>query len=177
MAGATTVAPTLAQTSVDAPPTTLPGGPVLPATLPLGTAAPAIDKGVTGAAPPVAVIPRAPEVAPVKAPRPARRGERGPLVWIAIVLAVAAFVLLGAVLFSHMQERGGKRNSAGAPGLPSLEATFAHEKTEPNASERPVPPSQTPIVPESIVVPAPSAPREPIAPLEPSPPPSAKKAP
>ena len=77
-----------------------------------------------------------------------------------MVLALAAFGLLGAVLLSHIAERSGKRSTS--PTLP-LNAGDAQAATT------------VPLVPESVVVPTASAPAVPIAPLAPSPSESPRK--
>ena len=84
--------------------------------------------------------------------------------WVAVVLAVAAFALLGWVLVSHMEERGGKKS--GGTALPLL-------TSDPTASAAS---TQTPLAPASVVVPAPTAPRDPLPPLEPTTAPSGSAA-
>jgi protein phosphatase len=91
--------------------------------------------------------------------RPARRG--GPLMVFALGLAVVAAVLLVGVLFSHFDERGGKRNPSMGPNafdVPSSEG--GHD-------------TPTTLAPESVTAAPPaSEPAEPIAPLDTSPTPS-----
>jgi protein phosphatase len=153
------VAPTLAQTAVTQPPATIPTAPSGPTVVEPTPVAPAVAAPVERRTEPVlpaAVIPPAPEPAP---PPPsarvaARRKRSNPILLVAVVLAVAAFALLGAVLLGHIQERSGKRNTSTTVPLPTVDATAA---------------TQTPLVPQSAEVPAPGAPPAPIAPLEPSP--------
>jgi hypothetical protein len=86
-----------------------------------------------------------------------------PLVWVGLLLAFAAFALLAWVLYSHVEERGGKKS--GTSSLPTVDPTAAPSSTD-----------KTPIAPGSVVVPAPTTPKDPLPPLEPSPTPSASGA-
>jgi protein phosphatase len=99
--------------------------------------------------------PLEPTPAPASAP-PHRRG--GPVVVMALGLAVVAAVLLVGVLFSHFDERGGTHNATTAPSafdVPTPEG--GHDKA-------------TTLAPESVTVAAPpSVPVEPVAPLDTSP--------
>jgi PPM family protein phosphatase len=152
------VAPTLVQTTAPAPPVTVPGVPATPTVIEAGG-----DRS-TEPTPAVALIPAAPEATlphrPSVAPR--RRRPWNPAVVVGVVLAVVALALLAAMLLIHIQERSGKRNTTTLP-LPPGES--------PAASAAP----PVPLVPESVVVPPASAPRDPIVPLEPSPAPSKKR--
>jgi hypothetical protein len=81
--------------------------------------------------------------------------RRGPNVAVTagVLLAVGAVALLGAVLLSHFAERRGHRNGPTTLGLPESDAAAM---------------APTPVGPQSVVLPATSAPAEPIAPLEPA---------
>jgi serine/threonine protein phosphatase PrpC len=152
------VTPTIVQTAAPVPPVTVPGVPATPTVVEAGG-----DRN-TEPTPALPLIPAAPEAAlpprPSVAPRPRRRSN--PAVVVGVVLAVVALALLGAMLLIHIEERSGKRNTSTLP-LPPGES--------PAASAAP----PVPLVPESVVVPPASAPREPIVPLEPSPAPSKKR--
>jgi protein phosphatase len=160
------VAPTLAQTAVTQAPATIPAvssGPTVVEPTPVApaVAGPPAERRTEPVLPAAAVIPAPAVIPPAPEPPPppstaivARRKRSNPIVLVAVVLAIAAFALLGLVLLGHIQERSGKRNTSTALPLPTPDATAA---------------TQTPLVPESVVVPSPSAPREPIAPLEPTP--------
>jgi protein phosphatase len=144
------VAPTLAQTSVTAPPQTVPEtepAPPVVETRPEHRTQPVVA---------VAVIPPAPEPAPPAIAAAATRRRKAsvlPLI-VGVVVALAAFAILGWVLLSHLTERGGKPSSTAPLALPASDAQA---------------PAPMPLVPGPVVVPAVSAPVEPIAPLAPSP--------
>jgi len=141
------VAPTVAQTDPAQGPVTMPSSTQ-------GFVAPLLDR-----APQLPFASRALE--PTPAPEtlqtlPEKASAAPPMVVAGILLAVVAMGLLGAVLVHEFAERSGKRNvETDAP----LKATPADA-----ASVGPVP-----LLPESVVIPAPSAPAQPIAPLEPAP--------
>jgi hypothetical protein len=80
------------------------------------------------------------------------------------LLAVGAVAMLGWVFYAHMAERGGKK-SASTPIL-QIPIAATTKGAQPSGSK-------TPIVPDSVVLPAPTAPPEPLPPLEPLPAPSA----
>jgi protein phosphatase len=61
---------------------------------------------------PIVAPPREPPAFMVERAPAARWGASRTIVFIAIVLSVAAFALLGAILYAHLQERGGKRTPA-----------------------------------------------------------------
>jgi PPM family protein phosphatase len=152
-------APTLAQTAAPIPPDTAPGETASPTVVETAghrgiEPTPAVASFTLAPeamlAPPVSLAPP-----PSHAPRALRR-RPNPVVVVGVVLAVAALVLLGALLLARIEERSGKRNTTTLP-LPTGESPAG-----------PAPP-QIPLLPESVVVPPPSAPREPIVPLQPSP--------
>jgi PPM family protein phosphatase len=159
------LAPTLAEIPVTQPAETVPVlVPSMPATATLVETldVPPVVERTTQPGLPV-VIPKAPEPAPMppsSSGMPRRRG-RGALIVVVIVLAVAAMALLGAVLYAHIQERGGKRNTTTTLPTSAAETTTAAPAV--------------PLVPGSVVVPPPVAPRVPIVPLEPSPAPSKRR--
>jgi serine/threonine protein phosphatase PrpC len=100
------------------------------------------------------VIPPAPEPPPPpSSPGLPEPRATNPGVIVAVVLAVAAMLLLGGVLLSHLRERAGKPSERGSLGLPSFDAQVA---------------TPTTLAPGSIVVPT-SDSAAPIAPLQPSP--------
>jgi len=161
LASSASLAPTLAEIPVTQPPVT-----VVPAVAPATTlvetyAAAAVERTTQPALPAPAVIPTAPEPtpAPPSSSGAPRRRSRGTLAVIVVVLALVAIALLGAVLYAHILERGGKRNTT---------------TTLPVSTWLP-PASSAVLVPGSVVVPPTSAPREPIVPLEPSPAPSKRR--
>ncbi|MGH7297688.1 MAG: PP2C family protein-serine/threonine phosphatase [Polyangiaceae bacterium] len=157
VAGTTvSVAPTLAQTSVTAGPRTQPPPQTLPETAPAPPVVETRPEHRTQPVVPVAVIPPAPEPAqpPVAPAAPRRRRASSMTVVVGMVLALAAFALLGWVLLSHLTERGGKPSTEPPLPLPTADARAG---------------APVPLVPGSVVVPAVSAPVEPIAPLAPSP--------
>jgi protein phosphatase len=100
------------------------------------------------------VIPPAPETAPPPSSQelPAARGTN-PAILVAVMLAIAAMLLLGGVLLSHLRERGGKPSERGSLGLPVFDAQVV---------------TPTTLVPGSVVVPTGNS-ADPIAPLQPSP--------
>lgn len=88
------------------------------------------------------------------APRP-----QSPMVVVALVLAIVAVTLLGAVLVVHVAERRGKRSANSASSVPSSAAAPVDAGQD----------GPTPLMPESIVVPVASASSGvPIPPLEPA---------
>jgi serine/threonine protein phosphatase PrpC len=122
------------------------------------------DRAVDGARD-RATDPSTPESArplePTPLPTAARRrpGRIGAVVVAGIGLAGVAVALLAVILASHIKERGGTHN-------PSSETTALALGAE--AGEAPPP---TPLVPQRVELPAPSAaPDEALAPLEPAPP-------
>jgi protein phosphatase len=161
VASAASLAPTLAEIPVTQAPVTVPTPP-LPTTL-VETPGPApVERITQPVIPAPAVLPTAPE--PTPAPPSSsgipRRRSRATLAAIVVVLALAAIALLGAVLLAHIQERSGKRNTTTTLPMSTGDLPAA---------------SAFPLVPGSIVVPPPAAPREPIVPLEPSPAPSKRR--
>ncbi len=109
------------------------------------------------------VIPQSRELEPTPPPptttAPAVRPQ-SPMVVVALVLAIVAVMLLGAVLVVHVAERRGKRSANSASSVPS-------------SASAPVDAGQdgpTPLLPESIVVPVASDASSgvPIPPLEPA---------
>ena len=156
LAPATSVAPTVAETSVTQAPVTVPTAPVV-ATVPTLVEPWAPPAGP----PPVAVIPPAPPRAPPVSVAPMPHARRvSPVVLVGVVLALAAFALLAVVLFGHILERGGKRSPASTLPLPAASGQPA----------TPVPPAT-----QTVAAPTASASAEPIAPLEPSPAPNKKR--
>jgi protein phosphatase len=161
------VAPTLAEIPVTQPAETVP---VLVPAMPAATTlvetvdVPPVVERVERATQPQlpVVIPKAPEPLPMPPSSSGmpRRRNRGALIVVVIVLALAAMALLGAVLYAHIQERGGKRNTTTTLPTSTPETTAA---------------PAVPLVPGSVVVPPPVAPRVPIVPLEPSPAPSKRR--
>lgn len=145
------VAPTIAQTNVPAGQDTLPQAPAFPAPRADRATEPLIATAPILAAP--VVIPPAPEPPPPPSQvSPAPRGPN-PVVIVGVILAAVAVLLLGAVLLSHLQERGGKPSEHGSLGMPTFDASPSTPAT---------------LAPGSVVVPTASS-GEPIAPLAPSP--------
>jgi protein phosphatase len=107
------------------------------------------------------------EPTPLPPPAPRRPGRMGAVVVAGIGLAGVAVALLAVILASHIKERGGTHNVSSEPSAVAL---------GPEAGEAPPP---TPLVPQGVELPAPSAaPDEVLAPLEPAPsadPPRRKK--
>ncbi len=168
LAAVTSVAPTVAETSVTEAPVThtavmqapvMQAAPTVPSAPPVPTF---VEAGATqpGLAAPAVIPPAPPRPSPVSvAPAPLRR-RTSPLVIAGILLALAAFALLAVGLFGYIRERGGKHSPSSTLPLPA-------------ASGRPAPP--TPLAAQSVVVPNASPSAEPIAPLEPSPAPTRKR--
>ncbi|HEY8090472.1 MAG TPA: protein phosphatase 2C domain-containing protein [Polyangiaceae bacterium] len=171
VAGTTvSVAPTLAQTTVTAPPTTVPEtAPAPPVVVGPPPAAPAAAPSAPAPAPPAdatprhktepgaagAVIPPAPEPAPPLVAAAERRRKRSPWpVILGIVLALAAFTLLAAVLLSHLAERSGKPSATPSRVFPDVDGEAA---------------TAAPLVPKSAAPAPPLPPPEPITPLVPTP--------
>ena len=153
------VAPTIAQTNVTVAPDTVPSAaPAFGAAREPRATEPLI--AVPTAVPPAPAAPPPPDSAPPSSSLPAYAARPPSAVAIvAVVLAVTAMVLLGAVLLSHLRERGGKPSERGSLGLQALDAQGAASSAPP-----------TPLAPGSVVMPARSGPPpDPIAPLEPSP--------
>ncbi|HEY6462722.1 MAG TPA: protein phosphatase 2C domain-containing protein [Polyangiaceae bacterium] len=152
MATQVSVAPTLAQTSVTAPPARVPTIPHAP----LAADAHSASSPVTQPAPAVPMIPPAPEPAAVPPSTATRRRRKASPVFVlvAVLLALGAFALLGWALYAHIEERSGKRSASPPMPLPGADAQAG---------------ATVPLVPESVVLPTASAPAEPIAPLAPSP--------
>jgi protein phosphatase len=156
IASASTVAPTVVQTSVPAAGIAdAPSG----SSRSVRTLLEEPSRGVQGA--------RSTEPRPLEPTLPpagivATTGARGtPVVVVAVVLACAAFVLLAGVLITHFAERSGKRNSGASLQPIGLVPVDAMAPPETTAS----------LAPETVVLPpaASTAPAEPIAPLEPGP--------
>jgi PPM family protein phosphatase len=117
------------------------------------------------AAAPNATLPEeaARSVGPTSVLAAGRQGR--PALIAALALAAVAAVLLGGVLWSHFEERRGKRNARTAgPSLLDLPSASAIGDA-----------SLAPLTPESIVNPSTSIPAEPIAPLESASAPAPKK--
>ncbi len=139
-----TVAPTVAQTSVQE---------AFPA-LPTATAALVLSPGDRSTEVALPIVVAAPSPQRVSPSAPVRRTS--PALIAGLALASLAVVSLAAVLVSHMADRRGKTNAPSAPESVTGAATAADAR------------APTPLLPESIVLPAESAPPgEPLAPLEP----------
>jgi serine/threonine protein phosphatase PrpC len=147
LASSSTVAPTLAQTGVAQAPT---GVASSDATL----VEPPRDRATEV---PFSTAPLEPTVPPPE--RPGRRsGHATPSVVVGLVLAFVAVAGLADMLAAHFAERRGKRNTPSGP------AQVGHPADAYDAA------GPTPLVPESVVLPADTGPpRETIAPLEPGP--------
>ncbi|HEX3344514.1 MAG TPA: hypothetical protein VHS09_08060, partial [Polyangiaceae bacterium] len=161
----TSLAPTLAEIAATQPPVTMPAGTSSPTLVEDYGAAPAAGAVERTTQPGVPVAPAVLPAAPAPVPGPSssgmpRRRSRAALAAVVVVLALAAIALLVAVLFAHIQERNGKRNTT---------------TTLPMSTEETPAPSAVPLVPGSVVVPPAASPREPIVPLEPSPAPSKRR--
>jgi PPM family protein phosphatase len=118
----TSVAPTIAQTAVTQAPATVPLPP--PITTVLEPRASGTEPGI-----PHAMPARAPELPPAppsfRAPR--RRKPSAPVLIAGVVLALAAFVLLGAVLLAHVADRSGKRNASPTPSTVDAQVPLVPE--------------------------------------------------
>jgi hypothetical protein len=153
-----TAPPNTVPETAPAPPVVVGGAvPPAPAAAPAAAAAPPGEpapqrKTEPGLAP--AVIPPAPEPAPPLVAAAERRRKRSPLpVILGIVLALAAFTLLAAVLLSHLAERSGKPSAAPSRVFPDVDGAA----------------TSTPLVPKSAAPATPLPPPEPITPLIPTP--------
>jgi PPM family protein phosphatase len=97
-------------------------------------------------------------------------GKQGPLVALAIALALLAMTLLSAVLIVHLANRNGRRSASVLPPESSAAASAATAPTRESAAPA------TPLVPGEVVIAAPSASSSGSIPaLEPSPVPRRKR--
>jgi protein phosphatase len=153
MGAVATVAPTVAQTvALPLPSAAQPGA---PAGATIVVQPPRVEHTTEPAFP--AVIPASPAPTlppPSSSAALSARRRTNPAVMIGLTVAMLGLVLLAGVLLVHIDERGGKRNTPA-----SQLGTHGDAQSD----------APTPLAPESVVVPAPSASAPAIAPLEPSP--------